>query len=174
MNTHSTSINLKELSVLTGFSVSTVSKALNGKLDVSTKTKRLIMDVAEEHNYVPNSLGVRLRNKKSYTVAIIVPQINIKVYSNLLFYFHQIADCRGYRIIVFQSFKSELKETECLHSLCDGSIDGAIVFSNVINNFYTRNYKIPILTIEIREALIQENLSKYCFQKFEKLIGKGA
>ena len=110
MNTQATSINLKELSYLTGFSVSTVSKALNDKYDISKKTKRLIMGVAKEHNYVPNRFAAGLRSKKSNTVAIILPQINVSFYSNILSYFQKIAARQGYRIMVFQSFEKEEKE----------------------------------------------------------------
>ena len=174
MSAHHTSINLKELSFLTGFSISTVSKALNNKLDVSTETKQLIMGVAKKHNYIPNSFGLGLRSKKSRTVAIILPQINTNFYSNLLFYFQQIADHHGYRIVVFQSFESETKEIGYLTSICDGSIDGAIVVSRRRNDFYSENYAVPVTTILIAEALGQDKLKKYCFLMFEKLLAKGA
>ena len=147
---------------------------MNNKLDVSTKTKQLIRGIAEEHNYIPNSFGLGLRSKKSRTIAVILPQINTSFYSNLLFYFQQIADHHGYRIVVFQSFESEIKEIGYLTSICDGSIDGAIVVSRVKNDFYSENYAVPISTILIAEALSQEKLKKYCFLMFEKLLAKGA
>jgi LacI family transcriptional regulator len=172
MSPHNTSINLKELSYLTGYSVSTVSKALNDKFDISAKTKSLITRVAKEHNYIPNSFAVGLRNKKSSTVAIILPEINVTFYSNLLFHFLQIADHQGYRIVVFQSFENTSKEIEYLKSICDGSIDGAIVITSTKNNLYSKDYTIPVSTILIMEALSQEALNEYCFHIFEKLLTK--
>lgn len=170
MNPRSSTINLKELSYLTGFSVSTVSKALNDKLDISDKTKRLITKIAEKHNYIPNSFAVGLRNKKSSTVAIILPQINVDFYSNMLFYFQKIADQQGYRIIIFQSYENEIKEIEYLKSICDGSIDGAIIITSVKNNLYSKNFSIPVLTLSIMEALAMEDLDRYCYNSFEKLL----
>lgn len=172
MRAHPTSINLKELSYLTGFSISTVSKALNDKLDVSVKTKRLITRVAKKYNYIPNSLAVSLRNRKSSTVAIILPQINVDFYSSLLFHFQKIADRQHYRIVVFQSFESEQKEIEYLKSICDGSIDGAIVITRAKNNLYLQDYMIPVLSLSILETLSTENLDDYCFSAFEKLLVK--
>ncbi|WP_296636573.1 LacI family DNA-binding transcriptional regulator [Polaribacter sp.] len=55
--------NLKEIAKTLGLSVATVSKALNGYSDVSEKTKKLVLDLAEELNYTPNSFAVNLRTK---------------------------------------------------------------------------------------------------------------
>lgn len=172
MNPKNSSINLKELSYLTGFSVSTVSKALNDKFDISDKTKRFITGIAEKHNYIPNSFAVGLRNKKSCTVAIILPQINVDFFSNMLFYFQNTADRNGYRIIVFQSFELELKEIEYLNSICDGSIDGAIVITSIKNNVYSNNFSIPVMALSIMEALATEELDNYCFNNFDLLLNK--
>ncbi|EDM45405.1 putative LacI-family transcriptional regulator [unidentified eubacterium SCB49] len=170
MSPHNSSINLKELSYLTGFSVSTVSKALNDKFDISEKTKRFITSVAEDHNYVPNSFAVGLRNKKSRTIAVILPQINIEFYSNLLFHFQKIAARKGYRVVVFQSFEKEEKEIEYLKSVCDGSIDGSIVFTNNKNNLYAEDYSIPVASILISKEHNEDELNEYCFKIFEKLL----
>lgn len=174
MSTQHTSINLKKLSFLTGFSVSTVSKALNDKLDVSAKTKRYITSIAEKYNYIPNSLAAGLRIKKSCTVAIILPQVNVDLYSNILFNFQKIADRHDYRIVVFQSFEREEKEIEYLKSICDGSIDGAIVIGSDKNNFYSNEYTIPVLTLSILETISSEELYKNCSVVFEKLLIKRA
>ena len=63
-------VTLKELSNLSGFSVSTVSKALNNKLDISIETRKAIKDIAKKHHYVPNNFAVALRVKRTQTVAV--------------------------------------------------------------------------------------------------------
>lgn len=172
MNDHTPSINLKELSFLTGFSVSTVSKALNDKYDISKKTKRLIHSVAKEHNYVPNRFAAGLRNKKSFTVAIILPQINVSFYSDLLFHFQKIAERQGYRIVVFQSFEEKEKEMDYLQRIGDGSIDGSILITSTKNHDYASRYALPITPILIEKVLGQANLKEYCYQVFYNLIFK--
>ncbi|RMA64826.1 LacI family DNA-binding transcriptional regulator [Ulvibacter antarcticus] len=170
MNQKNASINLKELSHLTGFSISTVSKALNNRVDISLKTKEIVVEVAKKHNYVPNSFAVGLRKNKSHTVAVILPQVNVPFYGNLLFYFHRIADCLGYRLLVFQSFKSEKKEIEYLKNIGDGSIDGAIVITNKKNKCPYNQFSVPVLTIPIFEAEAAENLERFSFNTFEKFL----
>ena len=170
MNQKTPSINLKELSYLTGFSVSTVSKALNDKIDISTKTKKIVMGVAQKHNYVPNSFAVGLRNNRSYTIAAILPQVNTDLYGDILYYFQKTADRLGYRIVVFQSFGSEIKEIQYLKSICDGSIDGAILITEKENTSYSDRYSIPVLSIPTVEVKGAENLEKFSHAKFEKFL----
>lgn len=172
MSVQPTSINLKELSSLTGFSTSTVSKALNNKLDVSAQTRRYIRSIANQYNYIPNSIATSLRLKKSSTIAIILPQINIDLYGNILFYFQKIADLNNYRIMVFQSFDKEVKELEYLESICDGSIDGAILIKNVRSDLDYKDYPIPILKLSILNNISDKNLSSYCANAFKNLLIK--
>ena len=163
-------INLKELSHLTGFSVSTVSKALNDRVDISSKTKKIVVGAAKKHNYVPNSFAVGLRNSKSYTIAIILPQVNVDFYGNVLFHFHKIADKLGYRILVFQSFENEAKEAEYLTSISDGSIDGAIVISKKKSNVYDKKFSVPILPITVGEAEAAVNLEQFSLNTFKNFL----
>jgi len=57
-------VTIKDISIITGFSPSTVSKALNDKKDVGVNTKQIIQKVALEKNYQPNPYAVALRKTK--------------------------------------------------------------------------------------------------------------
>ncbi|WDC85158.1 LacI family DNA-binding transcriptional regulator [Caloramator sp. mosi_1] len=48
-------VTIYDISKETGFSPTTVSKALNNYPDVSEKTKRIILEKANEMGYIPNS-----------------------------------------------------------------------------------------------------------------------
>ena len=53
---------------------STVSRALNGKPGVASRTRRRVMQAAREHGYIPNIHGRRLRGHQSKTVALVLHQ----------------------------------------------------------------------------------------------------
>ncbi|WP_084221520.1 LacI family DNA-binding transcriptional regulator [Winogradskyella sp. PG-2] len=57
-------VTIKEISSLSGYSISTVSKALNNKLEISKATREIIKSIAKRHNYVPNNYAVSLRIQK--------------------------------------------------------------------------------------------------------------
>lgn len=63
---------LKDISNKTGFSITTVSRALNGYYDVNEETRQIIMQAAEDLNYSPNILARNLVNQNSKTIGIIV------------------------------------------------------------------------------------------------------
>lgn len=66
---------LKDLAKKTGFSITTVSRALNGYLDVSDKTRQKINQAAEELHYSPNILARSLVTKQSKTIGFIVSDL---------------------------------------------------------------------------------------------------
>lgn len=66
---------LKDIAKETGFSITTVSRALNGYLDVSDKTREKINQAAEELSYSPNILARSLVTKQSKTIGFIVSDL---------------------------------------------------------------------------------------------------
>lgn len=66
---------IKDIASLTGFSVTTVSRALNGYDDVKEQTKEKIEAVAQKIGYVPNILAQNLVMKKSKTIGILVNEL---------------------------------------------------------------------------------------------------
>ncbi|PEL14297.1 LacI family DNA-binding transcriptional regulator [Bacillus sp. AFS017336] len=68
-------VTLKDLSKATGFSITTVSRALNGYSDVNEETRIKIFQVADELGYSPNILARSLVMKQSKTIGFIVSDI---------------------------------------------------------------------------------------------------
>lgn len=66
---------LKDISKATGFSITTVSRALNGYFDVNEETKKKIQETAEKLGYSPNILARSLVMKQSKTLGFIVTDL---------------------------------------------------------------------------------------------------
>ncbi len=66
-------VTLKDLAEETGFSITTVSRALAGYSDVSEKTRQLIMETARQLGYQPNLLARQLKSRRTETLGIILP-----------------------------------------------------------------------------------------------------
>ena len=69
---------IRDIAHEAGVGISTVSYVLNktGLQKVSEKTRKRIIAIAEELNYVPNIAGKALRQGKTYNVAILFPNIS--------------------------------------------------------------------------------------------------
>jgi LacI family transcriptional regulator len=62
--------NIKELARLSGVSVGTVSRALNGYTDVSPETRERVMRLAEELDYTPTAAARTLVMERSHVVGV--------------------------------------------------------------------------------------------------------
>ncbi|MFS0784036.1 LacI family DNA-binding transcriptional regulator [Bacillus sp. 1P06AnD] len=66
---------IKDVSKATGFSTTTVSRALNGYLDVNENTRRKIQEAAKQLGYTPNMLARSLVMKTSHTVGFLITDL---------------------------------------------------------------------------------------------------
>lgn len=64
---------LKSIAKASGFSVTTVSRALAGYNDVNEKTRAHIMKIADELGYRPNLVARQLRSQRTHTIGIVMP-----------------------------------------------------------------------------------------------------
>ena len=74
-----TPITLKELARRLGLSQSTVSRIINGEAAehrIARKTQQRVLKAAEAHGYTANSVARSLRQKRTYTIGVIVPEIS--------------------------------------------------------------------------------------------------
>lgn len=69
-------ITLKELSARCGVSIATISNVINGKENVSERTKKKVLKEIKESGYQPNFLASSLRSQKSRTIGIVIEDIN--------------------------------------------------------------------------------------------------
>ena len=67
---------IKDIAIKAGVSVSTVSRILNNKPDVSAKTKQNVQQVIDKLDYSPNSIARGLVLQKTYTIGLIIPDIS--------------------------------------------------------------------------------------------------
>ena len=97
-------ITIKDISKESGFSVTTVSKALNDYPDISSKTKKKILDLCDEMGYVPNLSARSLISKKSYTLGIIYEEttgvgFQHPLFSTILKSFKDEVEKEGYDLL---------------------------------------------------------------------------
>lgn len=74
-----TSISLKELAAQLGLSSATVSLVINrspGAKSIPASTQERVRKAARELNYRPNLMARSLRQKRSFTIGVIVPEVS--------------------------------------------------------------------------------------------------
>ena len=118
---------LKQIAKELNVSVSTVSKALNDSPEISEQTKTRIKEYAKLKNYKPNVIGLNLKNRKTKTIGVIIPNILNSFFAKVFSGIEKVADEKGYNVIMCISNESLEKEAHTLEMLSNGTIDGFIL-----------------------------------------------
>lgn len=120
-------ITLKQIAKELDVSVSTVSKALSNSKEISEDTTKKIQAFAKLYNYRPNNIALSLKNRKTKTIGILIPEIVHHFFSTVIRGIERVANRRGYNVIVGLSNESFTKEIINMEMLANGSIDGFIL-----------------------------------------------
>lgn len=120
-------VTLKQLAKELNVSISTVSKALNNSDEIGEETVRRVKELAELYSYRPNRMALSLKQNKTKTIGVIIPNILNRFLSKVLFGIEREAAKHGYNIITCISNESLEKEKDSLRLLGSGSVDGFIL-----------------------------------------------
>ncbi|HEX8561841.1 MAG TPA: LacI family DNA-binding transcriptional regulator [Flavobacterium sp.] len=118
---------LKQIAKDLHVSVSTVSKALNDSPEISIQTKTKVQEYAKLQNYKPNVIGLNLKNRKTKTIGVVIPNILNSFFAKVFSGIEKVAEEKGYNVITCISNESLEKEIHVLQMLSNGTIDGFIL-----------------------------------------------
>lgn len=120
-------ITLKQIAKELDVSISTVSKSLRNSPEIGEETRLKVQAFAKFYNYKPNNIALSLKNRKTKTIGIIIPEIVHHFFSTVINGIEQVANENGYSVIICLSDDSFDKEVLNMEMLANGSIDGFIM-----------------------------------------------
>ena len=120
-------VNIKQLAKALNLSTSTVSRAFRDNSDINKETKERILAMAKELNYQPNHYASNLREQRSRTIAVIVPEMANNFFSQAIHGIERIARERGYHILIYATDDDYQKEVSFIRHLHNGRADGIIM-----------------------------------------------
>ncbi|MBF0597550.1 LacI family DNA-binding transcriptional regulator [Faecalibacter rhinopitheci] len=120
-------LTLKQIAKELEVSVSTVSKALKNSEEISESTRQKIQAFAKLYNYKPNNIALSLKNRKTKTIAVIIPEIVHHFFAMVISGIESVANKSGYNVIICISNESYEREVINIEMLASGSIDGFII-----------------------------------------------
>ncbi len=120
-------VTLKQIAKELDVSVSTVSKSLRNSPEISEDTRLKVQAFAKLYNYKPNNIALSLKNKKTKTIGVVIPEIVHHFFATVITGIEQVANEQGYNVIICMSNESFDKEVINLEMLANGSIDGFIM-----------------------------------------------
>jgi len=120
-------LTLKQIARELDVSISTVSKALRDSPEISDDTRQKIQAFAKLYNYKPNNIALSLKNRRTKTIGLVLPEIVHDFFATVISGVEEVANKRGYNVLICLSNNSFDREVINLEMLANGSIDGFIL-----------------------------------------------
>jgi LacI family transcriptional regulator len=129
-------VTIKDIARELGISPSTVSRALKDHPDISKDTKKAVNELADKLNYQPNIVALNLRQKKTNTIGVIIPEVVHFFFSTVISGIEDVAYSAGYNVILAQSNESYVREVAHVKTMFNSRVDGMLLsLSRETTNF---------------------------------------
>ncbi|MCT4617973.1 MAG: LacI family transcriptional regulator [Marinisporobacter sp.] len=127
-------ITIKDIANEAGVSTATVSKILNKKdHNISEKTRKKVLGIIKEKNYIPNTVARSLVTKQTKTIGLVIPDITNPFFPELVRGAEDCASAYGYNIFFCNTDDKIEKEEKYINMLVEKMVDG-IIFTQSANN----------------------------------------
>lgn len=174
---------IKDIARALSVSPSTVSRALHDSHEVGAATKKLICDYAASVNYQSNPIALSLKNKRSYSIGVMVADVANSFFSQTINGIESIAYQKGYNVIISQSHDSYEREVVNIAHLANRSVDGLLISMSAQTTDYSHiehlhKQGMPIVFFDrildsINTFKVTTNNFKASFDATSLLIQKG-
>lgn len=119
--------SIKKVAEIAGVSVGTVSHVITGTVNVSEPLRLKVQAAIRELNYHPNHVARSLKTSKTRTLGIIVPDMTISFFPQIIRGAETAARQRGYSIIAVNSDDDGERQRDLLSLLRSQRVEGILL-----------------------------------------------
>jgi LacI family transcriptional regulator len=123
----STQVTIKDIARALGVSPSTVSRALKGHPDISAETRKAVNELASRLKYEPNAIALSLKQSRSNSIGVIIPEMVHYFFSSVLSGITDVAYDAGFTVIICQSNEIHDREVANVKALYSHRVDGILI-----------------------------------------------
>lgn len=147
-------VTFADIADYTGFSKTTVSRYFNDPDSLTVENQDKIADALKALDYRENKLAKVLANGKTEFVGVIVPNLYMHYYSEMINQIVSTYEKYGYKFILFAGSGDPDTERKYIRELLAYNIEGMIILSHTIPSKELASYGIPIVAIEREDRYI--------------------
>lgn len=144
-------LTVRDIASLSGVSVATVSRVLNGHPDVSPDTREKVLRYVPPQAYTGNQSARGLRGGKNGLISVIVPYVAGDYFSRIVAGAAEALTPRGARLVVEPTYHEHAREIALLARLRHTFTDGALLIlpsASEAELAAVREQKVPIVVID--------------------------
>lgn len=120
-------ITIYDIAKEAGVSPATVSRVLNGTVNVRSEKKEKILEVIRKYNFRPNALARGLSDTRTKIIGMLAADIRNPFYAMVFVACEQAAMERGYTLMLFNSLNHNELEEHYLEKFEEQRVDGVIL-----------------------------------------------
>lgn len=147
-------VTFDDIAKYTNFSKTTISRYFNNPDSLTIQNQEKIAQALIDLDYQENKLAKVLANGKSEFVGIIIPNLYLHYYAEVLNQILTTYEKFGYKFLVFVGTDNEEDERKYIQELLAYKIEGMIILSHTIPSKELASYNIPIVTIEREDQYV--------------------
>lgn len=144
-------LNIRDIAMISGYSIATVSRAINTPELIPAKTKDKILQVIDKHGYIPNQYAKNIFSGCSNSIALFVYEMGNPFYVSLIRQLNSILFKNGYTLLICDVGDDSEIESRYYDYCRSIRVSGIIYTAGSLHeNFdYTnKNPTIPIVAID--------------------------
>lgn len=122
-----TKLTIKDIAREAGVSTATISRVLNNSGYVSQDVKLQVLEVIKRMNYQPNAIARSLKQEKSRSVGIVLPDMTNPYFMEIARAIQHRCFQEGYHLLFVDTEESPDKEKEALDFLLEKRIEALIL-----------------------------------------------
>jgi LacI family transcriptional regulator len=140
-------VTLRVIAREAGVSTSTVSRIINGTVNVSDELKRAVDSAIARHDFRPNAAARGLALGRTMTVGVVTQAIDSPFYAEGLRGIEHRLQQAGYAALFMSGNWSEDDEKRCMREFISRGVDGIIMFSGRLSDTTLREFAtgVPIV-----------------------------
>ena len=123
-------VTIKDIARMAHVSVTTVSRALNGSLDINEETRRRILKICRREGYRTNLLAKSLISSRTNVLGVIQPDISSPFHAVLALHIETCARRLGYQVMLCRGKPSDENIDELFDFLLGQHVDGILLCSS--------------------------------------------
>ena len=124
-------LSIKDIAAISGVSIATVSRIINNKGGYSKTTEEKVRALIDSYGYISNMAAKSLRESKSHTIGMIVPDISNDFFATLALHAESTMAKHNYSVFICNSANDVQKEKEYFRSLTSKGVDGILCISGL-------------------------------------------
>lgn len=147
-------VTFADIAAYTNFSKTTISRYFNDPDSLTLENQQKIADALEALDYKENKIGRILASGRTEFVGVVIPNLYMHFYAEMLNQILATYETYGYKFLVFTGNAKADVERRYMEELLAYNIEGMIVLSPTIPSEELASYNIPVVGIEREDQKI--------------------